>query len=134
MVAVQIYRENQLVRLNLQMDIPLPSIIIEILLLSTKAAEKIANDAAHYAAMPENAPKPIFTFHPHHLVDLLQDLAFHGQLRTCPSMAMPDSHNAGDFGTFLVGAPHPQAITAEDLHHRTDGHMDIDGKGAGLQA
>ena len=54
-----------------------------------------------------------------------------GQLGTCPSMAMPDSHNAGDFGTFLVGAPHPQAITAEDLHHRTDGHMDIDAVRAG---
>jgi formamidase len=42
-------------------------------------------------------------------------------------MAMPDSHNAGDFGAFLVGAPHAYAITAEQLaEHKTDGHMDID--------
>jgi formamidase len=39
---------------------------------------------------------------------------------------MPDSHNAGDFGSFLVGAPHEYAITAEELELRTDGHMDID--------
>jgi len=40
---------------------------------------------------------------------------------------MPDSHNAGDFGPFLVGAPHEYAITAEQLKkYRTDGHLDID--------
>jgi acetamidase/formamidase len=39
---------------------------------------------------------------------------------------MPDSHNAGDFGSFLIGAPHEYAITAEQLEDRTDGHMDID--------
>jgi formamidase len=39
---------------------------------------------------------------------------------------MPDSHNAGDFGSFLIGAPHEYAITAEQLELRTDGHMDID--------
>ncbi len=101
--------------------------------VNKSAAEKIANDAKHYAAMPENAIQhSILTFHPHHLVGLVARLRpFMGQLGTCPSMAMPDSHNAGDFGTFLVGAPHPQAITAEDLHHRTDGHMDIDAVRAG---
>src|SRR6185503_15544845 len=40
--------------------------------------------------------------------------------------------NAGDFGSFLVGAPHRYAITAEQLEqHRTDGHMDIDAVRAG---
>src|SRR5262249_38854416 len=35
------------------------------------------------------------------------------------------SHNAGDFGTFLVGAPHGFGLTHEDLErHKTDGHMD----------
>ncbi len=39
---------------------------------------------------------------------------------------MPDSHNAGDFGSFLIGAPHEYAFTQEELDkHRTDGHMDI---------
>ncbi len=39
---------------------------------------------------------------------------------------MPDSHNAGDFGSFLIGAPHEYAFTQAELDtHRTDGHMDI---------
>jgi len=101
--------------------------------LDKNAAEKIAHNAKHYAAMPENAIQhSILTFHPNHLVGLVARLRpFMGQLGTCPSIAMPDSHNAGDFGTFLVGAPHPQAITAEELQHRTDGHMDIDAVRAG---
>ena len=52
---------------------------------------------------------------------------FMGQLGTSPSTTMPDSHNAGDFGSFLVGAPHRFALTAGELtRHKTDGHMDID--------
>lgn len=51
---------------------------------------------------------------------------FVGQLGTTPSKAMPDSHNAGDFGTFLIGAPHEFTMTEDELNiHRTDGHMDI---------
>ena len=101
--------------------------------LDKSASEKIAHDAKHYAAMPQNAIQhSILTFCPHHLVGLVARLRpFMGQLGTCPSIAMPDSHNAGDFGTFLVVAPHPQAITADDLKHRTDGHMDIDAVRAG---
>ena len=49
-----------------------------------------------------------------------------GQFGTTPAIRMPDSHNAGDFGSFLIGAPHQYAITAEQLEDRTDGHMDID--------
>ena len=46
--------------------------------------------------------------------------------------ALPDSHNAGDFGAFLVGAPHAYGITPEQLaEHKTDGHMDIDAVRAG---
>ena len=45
---------------------------------------------------------------------------------------MPDSHNAGDFGAFLIGAPHRYAMTAEEVaRHKTDGHMDIDAVRAG---
>jgi len=101
--------------------------------LDKTASERIAHEANHYAAMPQNAIQhSILTFCPHHLVGLVARLRpFMGQLGTCPSIPMPDSHNAGDFGTFLVGAPHPQAITAEDLSHRTDGHMDIDAVRAG---
>src|SRR4029079_3432245 len=49
-----------------------------------------------------------------------------------PSATMPDSHNAGDFGAFLIGAPHRFAMTAEEVQrHKTDGHMDIDAVRAG---
>ncbi|MBM3665328.1 MAG: acetamidase, partial [Actinobacteria bacterium] len=56
---------------------------------------------------------------------------FMGQLGTMPAIDLPDSHNAGDFGNFLVGAPLSHAVTAEQLAARTDGHMDIDAVRAG---
>ena len=101
--------------------------------LPKDAAETIARSAKHYHAMPANSTQhSILTFAPAHLVALVaRTRPFMGQLGSCPSIPLPDSHNAGDFGTFLVGAPHPQAITEEQLIHRTDGHMDIDSVRAG---
>lgn len=104
------------------------------LTLHGQAAESIAADAARYAALPENSiQNPILTFAPHDLVGLVARLRpFMGQLGTTPSMPIPDSHNAGDFGSFLIGAPHEYALTAEQLEqHRTDGHLDIDAVRAG---
>ena len=49
-----------------------------------------------------------------------------GNMGTTPAVDMPTSHNAGDFGVFLIGAPHKLAITKADLAKRTDAHMDID--------
>ena len=97
-------------------------------------AEKIAKEANLYAALPENSiQNPILTFAPHDLIGLVARLRpFMGQLGTTPSHPIPDSHNAGDFGSFLIGAPHEYAVTAEQLEkHRTDGHMDIDAVRAG---
>eukprot|EP00747_Dinoflagellata_sp_TGD_P182073 gnl/TRDRNA2_/TRDRNA2_36143_c0_seq1.p1 gnl/TRDRNA2_/TRDRNA2_36143_c0~~gnl/TRDRNA2_/TRDRNA2_36143_c0_seq1.p1 ORF type:complete len:459 (+),score=94.62 gnl/TRDRNA2_/TRDRNA2_36143_c0_seq1:67-1443(+) len=101
--------------------------------LPKSAAETIAKDAKHYHAMPANSTQhSILVMAPHHLVGLVsRTRPFMGQLGSCPAISLPDSHNAGDFGTFLVGAPHPQAITEEQLVHRTDGHMDIDEVRAG---
>jgi formamidase len=102
--------------------------------LSREAAERIAREAPHYAALPENSVQhPILTFAPHDIVGLATRLRpFMGQLGTSPSTTIPDSHNAGDFGSFLVGAPHEYALTADELaQHRTDGHMDIDAVRAG---
>jgi formamidase len=99
------------------------------LTLHRKAAEQIARDAKSYAALPEKSiQNPILTFAPHDLIGLVARLRpFMGQFGTTPAVRMPDSHNAGDFGSFLVGAPHEFAITAEQLERdRTDGHMDID--------
>ena len=93
------------------------------------AAETIARDAKTYAALPDNSiQNPILAFAPHDLVGLVARMRpFMGQLGTVPSMPLPDSHNAGDFGSFLIGAPHEFAITAEQLaKHKTDGHLDID--------
>ena len=97
-------------------------------------AERIAHEAERYAALPENSVQnPILAFAPHDLVGLAARLRpFMGQLGTTPSKTMPDSHNAGDFGSFLIGAPHAYSLSAEELaEHRTDGHMDIDAVRAG---
>ncbi|MCL4297164.1 MAG: acetamidase/formamidase family protein [Anaerolineae bacterium] len=102
--------------------------------LGQEAAEEIASSAKRYAALPEKSiQNPILAFAPHDLVGLVARLRpFMGQLGTTPSIPIPDSHNAGDFGSFLVGAPHEYAITAEQLQqHRTDGHLDIDAVRAG---
>ncbi|KYO64473.1 acetamidase/formamidase family protein [Thermovenabulum gondwanense] len=48
-----------------------------------------------------------------------------GNIGSCPAIPMPSSHNAGDFGSFLLGAPHDYALNEEQLLLRTDGHMDI---------
>lgn len=101
--------------------------------LNQKVAERLAREAKNYAAMPENSiQNSILTFAPHDLVGLVGRLRpFMGQLGTTPGLPIPDSHNAGDFGAFLIGAPHEYALTAEELAQRTDGHMDIDAVRAG---
>lgn len=104
------------------------------LTLPQAAAETLARDADHYAALPDGSRQhSILTFAPSDMPGTLVRMRpFLGQLGTCPSIAMPDSHNAGDFGAFLVGAPHDYALTAEQLaQHKTDGHMDIDAVRAG---
>jgi len=96
-------------------------------------AEAFAHDAARYAALPGNSVQnPILLFAPHDLVGVVARLRpFMGQLGTMPAVDLPDSHNAGDFGAFLLGAPHSRALTPEQLAKRTDGHMDIDAVRAG---
>jgi formamidase len=93
-----------------------------------EAAERIARSANQFAALPESSVQhSILTYAPHDLIGLTARLRpFLGQIGTTPGIRMPDSHNAGDFGSALVGAPHEYAITAEQLELRTDGHMDID--------
>ena len=96
-------------------------------------AEEIAGDADANAALPENsAQNPILLFAPHDLVGVATRLRpFMGQIGTTPAVDLPDSHNAGDFGAFLLGAPHSHAVDAEQLESRTDGHLDIDAARAG---
>jgi len=98
------------------------------LTLGRGAAEEIARSAKAYAATPENSVQhPILAFAPHDLVGVVARLRpFMGQLGTTPTVRIPDSHNAGDFGCFLIGAPHQYAIPAVQFEQRTVGHMDFD--------
>ncbi|MCF8563360.1 acetamidase/formamidase family protein [Alicyclobacillus tolerans] len=96
--------------------------------LPQEAAEQIAKDGHQYMCIPDNSKQnPIVTFAPHDIVGAVARMRpFLGQLGTTPSRAIPDSHNAGDFGFFLIGAPHDYALTKEQLNEaRTDGHMDV---------
>jgi formamidase len=104
------------------------------LTMPKETAEAFAREARRFAALPDNSlQNPILTFAPHDLVAVATRLRpFLGQIGTSPSITMPDSHNAGDFGSFLIGAPHRYALTAEELQaHKTDGHMDVDAVRAG---
>ncbi|MGB7755309.1 MAG: acetamidase/formamidase family protein [Salinisphaera sp.] len=104
------------------------------LTLPSAAARNIAARADHYSALPdESRQHSILNYAPSDMPGVMVRMRpFLGQLGTCPSTTMPDSHNAGDFGAFLVGAPHEYALTADQLaEHKTDGHMDIDAVRAG---
>ena len=96
--------------------------------LNKEGAYEAAKNAREYMCIPDNSiQNPIVNFAPYDIVGNVSRLRpFLGQLGTTPSIAMPDSHNAGDFGSFLIGAPHNYALTKEELKkHKTDGHMDI---------
>lgn len=103
-------------------------VIAQVVTLPQDAAQQIAHDGRNYMATPDNSiQNPIVTFAPHDIVGAVARLRpFLGQIGTTPSRPIPDSHNAGDFGFFLIGAPHEYAVTKEELNQaKTDGHMDI---------
>jgi formamidase len=91
-------------------------------------AEQLAKRAAEVMKLPEEAEQhPIVALCPSDIPGVVARVRpFVGNIGTTPSIDMPDSHNAGDFGQMLVDAPHSFAITKEQLEERTDGHMDID--------
>ncbi|MGZ3637335.1 MAG: acetamidase/formamidase family protein [Ktedonobacterales bacterium] len=97
------------------------------LTVDTQTAHDFATRAREVAALPEHARQhPILLFEPHTIPGVLARLRpFIGNIGTTPSVDMPDSHNAGDFGHSLVGARHPYALTQEALDEaKTDGHLD----------
>lgn len=104
------------------------------LTLTKEKAEEMAVRAKEVMAIPDiSIQNPIVTFAPHDITGNISRLRpFIGQLGTTPAVAMPDSHNAGDFGAFLIGAPHEYALDHETLQKsKTDGHMDINRVRAG---
>ncbi|MBP2251045.1 acetamidase/formamidase family protein [Halarchaeum nitratireducens] len=96
--------------------------------LDADGAHELALNAAEVMDIPENARQhPILLYEPDGMPGTLGRLRpFIGNIGTTPSVTMPDSHNAGDFGQNLIGAEHDYGVNTEaDLEERTDGHMDI---------
>jgi len=98
------------------------------LTVSRKVARGLAKNAAKLMALPDKScQNPAVSLCPSDISGLITRLRpFIGNIGTTPAIDMPDSHNAGDFGQFLLGAPHDYGITKEQLEDRTDGHLDID--------
>jgi acetamidase/formamidase len=93
-----------------------------------EAADDLASRAREVMALPENSRQhPIVLYKPAEMPGTLGHLRpFIGNIGTTPPIEMPDSHNAGDFGQFLIGASHDWGLADEtELEQRTDGHMDI---------
>ncbi|ARS90708.1 acetamidase/formamidase family protein [Natrarchaeobaculum aegyptiacum] len=96
--------------------------------LEEDAAADLAERADEAMALPENSRQhPILLYAPSEMPGTLGHLRpFVGNIGTTPPVELPDSHNAGDFGQFLVGADHDWGLEDEsELEARTDGHMDI---------
>jgi formamidase len=102
--------------------------------VDSDVAEELARDAEKLMALPkESAQNPVVALCPADIPGVVTRMRpFLGNIGTTPSIDMPDSHNAGDFGQFLIDAPHQYGITKEQLDAaRTDGHLDIDSVRAG---
>lgn len=97
------------------------------------AADKIASKPREYMHTPDaSIQNPIVVMAPADLPGIATRMRpFLGQLGTTPARPMPDSHNVGDFGVFLLGAPHEYAQTEETLKDKTDGHLDVNKVRAG---
>jgi len=90
-------------------------------------ATDLAERADEAMALPEHSRQhPILLYKPDEIPGTLGHLQpFIGNIGTTPPRELPDSHNAGDFGQFLIGAGHDWGLPDEDaLADRTDGHMD----------
>ncbi len=94
-----------------------------------KTAKNIAEKAREFAALPKNSKQvPVLILGKGDIPGMVSRMRPHiGQLGTIPAVNIPDSHNAGDYGTFLIDAPHKYAITKEQYEIAlTDGHLDVD--------
>ncbi|GAB4353757.1 MAG: acetamidase/formamidase family protein [Immundisolibacter sp.] len=90
-------------------------------------AARTAANARQLHASPEHAKAhSILSFAAGNMPGVVtRVMPFLGNIGTTPSCDMPDSHNAGDFGAFLVDAPHRYGMSRDALlRHKTDGHMD----------
>lgn len=90
-------------------------------------AKEIAEEAAAFSALPrESRQYSANLIARGELPGLIAPLRpMVGNIGSCPAVPFPASHNAGDFGSFLLGAPHSYALSEADLEKRTDGHLDV---------
>ncbi|WP_226010856.1 acetamidase/formamidase family protein [Halomicrobium salinisoli] len=104
------------------------------LTVDSAAAEDLAERADDAMALPENSRQhsPLL-YAPSEMPGTMGHLRpFLGNIGTTPPTEIPDSHNAGDFGQFLIGAEHDWGMAdEEELEARTDGHMDVNEVRAG---
>jgi acetamidase/formamidase len=99
-----------------------------------EGADELAENAHEAMALPENSRQhPILLYGPDEMPGTLGRLQpFIGNIGTTPAREFPDSHNAGDFGQFLIGASHDWGLPDEEaLEARTDGHLDSNDVRAG---
>ena len=104
------------------------------LTVDADSAHDFALRANEMSALPSKARQhPILLFEPHTIPGTLARLRpFIGNIGTTPSKDIPDSHNAGDFGSFLVGAHHQYGLSMETLKQvKTDAHLDTNEVRAG---
>ncbi|AZH24510.1 acetamidase/formamidase family protein [Haloplanus aerogenes] len=97
------------------------------LTVGEEGATDLAERADEAMALPEHSRQhPILLYKPDEIPGTLGHLQpFIGNIGTTPPRELPDSHNAGDFGQFLIGAGHDWGLPDEEaLEDRTDGHMD----------
>ena len=97
------------------------------LTVGEEGATDLAERADEAMALPEHSRQhPILLYKPDEIPGTLGHLRpFIGNIGTTPPRGFPDSHNAGDFGQFLIGAGHDWGLPDEAaLEDRTDGHMD----------
>lgn len=102
--------------------------------VTKEIADRIAKDARQFSRLPAASQQhSILSFAEADIVGLVSRMQpFMGNVGTTPSCDLPDSHNCGDFGAFLLGAPHKYGMSQEELdRHKTDGHMDANSVRAG---
>lgn len=102
--------------------------------VTKEIAERIAKDARQFARLPAASQQhSILSFAQADIVGLISRMQpFLGNVGTLPSRDLPDSHNCGDFGAFLINAPHKYGMSLGELNrHKTDGHMDANSVRAG---
>lgn len=90
-------------------------------------AQEIAKNANSYTVLPNNSKQYSANLLARgEMPGLIAPLRpMIGNIGSCPAIKVPASKNAGDVGSFLVGASHDYPLNENDIERLTDGHMDV---------